>query len=223
MKSVLIIGMGKFGQLLGENLIEMGDEVMIVDRDESTINTLAPKYSGALIANGTNADNLKALDIPSFDVCVVSIGEDFQSSLEITSILKDLNAKYVVSRAETDIQRKFLLRVGADEVVYPNRDTAEKLAMKLNNEKIYDYFEIDPEYSIFELAVPAQWYGQSISEANPRSYGLNILTVKNGKKVFPPPGADYVFCEGDHIVVFGNTQQIIKFTNNKTSGKKKKM
>ena len=106
MKSVLIIGMGKFGQLLGENLVDMGDEVMIVDRDESTINTLAPKYSGALIANGTNADNLKGLDIPSFDVCVVSIGEDFQSSLEITSILKDLNAKYVVSRADTDIQRK---------------------------------------------------------------------------------------------------------------------
>ncbi len=222
MKSVLIIGMGKFGQLLGENLIDMGDEVMIVDRDESTINTLAPKYSGALIANGTNADNLKALDIPSFDVCVVSIGEDFQSSLEITSILKDLNAKYVVSRADTDIQRKFLLRVGADEVVYPNRDIAEKLAMKLNNEKIYDYFEIDAEYSIFELAVPAQWYGQSISEVNPRNLGMNILTIKNGSKVLPPPGGDYVFCDGDHIVVFGTTQKIIKFANNKASGKKKK-
>lgn len=222
MKSVLIIGMGKFGQLVGENLVELGDEVMIVDRDESTINALAPKYSGALIANGTNADNLKALDIPSFDVCVVSIGEDFQSSLEITSILKDLGAQYVVSRADTDIQRKFLLRVGADEVVYPNRDIAEKLAMKLNNEKIYDYFEIDAEYSIFELAVPQQWYGQSMVEANPRNYGLNILTIKNKNKVLPPPDAEYVFGEGDHMVVFGNTQQIIKFANNKTSGKKKK-
>lgn len=221
MKSVLIIGMGKFGQLLGENLLEMGDEVMIVDRDEDSVNALASKYSGALIANGTNVDNLKALDIPSFDVCVVSIGEDFQSSLEITSILKDLGAKYVVSRAETDIQRKFLLRVGADEVVYPNRDIAEKLAMKLNNEKIYDYFEIDAEYSLFELAVPPQWSGQSMVEVNPRKYGLNILTIKKGNKVLPPPGAEYVFDEGDHMVVFGNTQQIIKFANNKTVKKRK--
>lgn len=220
MKSVLIIGMGKFGQLLGENLVELGDEVMIVDRDESTVNSLAAKYSGALIANGTNVDNLKAMDIPSFDVCVVSIGEDFQSSLEITSILKDLGAKYVVSRAETDIQRKFLLRVGADEVVYPNRDIAEKLAMKLNNEKIYDYFEIDAEYSIFELAVPAAWFGKSMVEANPRNYGLNILTIKNGNKVLPPPGAEYVFGEGDHMVVFGNTRQIMEFAETK-QGKKR--
>ena len=224
MKSVLIIGMGKFGQLLGENLLEMGDEVMIVDRDDDTINTLAPKYSGALIANCMNADSLKALDIPSFSVCVVAMGEDFQASLEITSILKDLGAKYVVSRAETEIQRKFLLRVGADEVVYPNRDIAEKLAMKLNIDKVYDYFEVDEEHSIFELAVPAPWFGKSMVEANPRKSGLNILTIKKGNKVFPPPGADYVFEENDHMVVFGNTQQIIKFANkaaNKPIGRKR--
>ena len=224
MKSVLLIGMGKFGQLLGENLIEMGDEVMIVDRDEDTINALAPKYSGALIANCMNADSLKALDIPSYSVCVVAIGEDFQASLEITSILKDLGAKYVVSRAETEIQRKFLLRVGADEVVYPNRDIAEKLAMKLNIDKVYDYFELDAEHSIFELAVPHSWFGQNMAQANPRKFGLNILTIKKGKKVLPPPGAEYVFEDGDHMVVFGNTQQIIKFANkslSKTAGKRK--
>ncbi|MDE7305760.1 MAG: NAD-binding protein, partial [Clostridia bacterium] len=120
MKSVLLIGMGKFGQTLGEKLINMGDEVMIVDKDEDVINSLAPKYTNALIANCMNADNLQAMDIPSFTVCVVAIGDDFQSSLEITSILKDLGAKWVVSRADTEIQRKFLFRVGADEVVYPN-------------------------------------------------------------------------------------------------------
>lgn len=205
--------MGKFGQLLGENLLEMSDEVMIVDRDEDTINMLAPKYSGALIANCMNIDTLQSLDVPSFDVCVVSIGEDFQSSLEITSILKDLGAKYVVSRAETEIQRKFLLRVGADEVVYPNRDIAEKLAVKLNTEKVYDYFELDAQYSIFEIAVPSKWYQKTILAVNPRAHGLNVLTVKKGTKVLPPPGADYVFAEGDHIVVFGNTEQIIKFAN----------
>ena len=97
--------MGQFGQILGEKLINMGDEVMIVDKDEDVINLLAPKYTGAVIANCMNADNLKTLDVPSYDVCVVTIADDFQSSLEITSLLKDLGAKYVVSKANTDIQR----------------------------------------------------------------------------------------------------------------------
>lgn len=214
MKTVLLIGMGKFGQLLGENLLEMSDEVMIVDKDEDKINALAPKYSGAMIANCMNEDNLKAMDIPSYDVCVVAIGDDFQSSLEITSILKDLGAKYVVSRANTDIQRKFLLRVGADEVIYPNRDIAEKLAVKLNAEKVYDYFELDSQYSIFEIAVPQKWYNKTILQCNPRgNYGINVLTIKKGSKIQPSPGADYMFEDGDHMVVFGNTEEIIKFAN----------
>ena len=169
MKSILLIGMGQFGQILGEKLVNMGDEVMIVDKDEDIINPIASKYAGAVIANCMNADNLKTLDIPSFDVCVVTIADDFQSSLEITSILKDLGAKYVVSKANTDIQRKFLIRVGADEVIYPNRDVAEKLAVKLNSQKVYDYIELDSEYSIFELAVPNKWIGKTIMEANPRA------------------------------------------------------
>lgn len=205
--------MGNFGQLLGETLLEMSDEVMIVDRNEDTINMLAPKYADALIANCMNIDSLRALDVPSFDVCIVAIGEDFQASLEITSNLKDLGAKHVVARAETAIQRKFLLRSGADEVVYPNRDIAEKLAVKLNTQNVYDYFELDSEHSIFEIEVPAKWYGKTLLAVTPRAHGLNILTIKKGAKVLPPPGADYVFVEGDHMVVFGNTEKIIKFAN----------
>lgn len=213
MKSVLIIGMGRFGQLLGEHLLKMSDEVMIVDRDEDTINMLASKYTDAIVANCMNAESLQALDIPAFDVCVVAMGEDFQASLEITSNLKDLGAKYIVARAETNIQRKFLSRVGADEVVYPNRDIAEKLAVKLNTERAYDYFELDATYSIFEIAVPSKWFQKSLLTVNPRAHGLNVLTIKKGSKVLPPPGADYVFAEGDHMVVFGNTEHIIKFAN----------
>lgn len=213
MKSILIIGMGNFGQLLGENLLKMSDEVMIVDRNEDTINMLASKYTDALVANCMNMESLQALDIPAFDVCVVAMGEDFQASLEITSNLKDLGAKHVVARAETNIQRKFLLRVGADEVVYPNQDIAEKLAVKLNTERVYDYFELDAEYSIFEIAVPSKWFQKSLLTVNPRAHGLNVLTIKKGSKVLPPPSADYVFAEGDHMVVFGNTEKIIKFAN----------
>ena len=187
---------------------------MIVDKDEDVINSLAPKYSNALIANCMNIDNLQAMDIPSFDACVVAISDDFQSSLEITSILKDLGAKYVVSRADTDIQRKFLFRVGADEVVYPNRDTAEKLAVKLHSKNVYDYIEIDKEYSIFEIAVPPRWNGKTLIDANPRGkYGLNILLIKKGKNIVPSPGANYVFEDGDHMLVFGSTEKIFSFTN----------
>ena len=223
MKTVLLIGMGKFGQTLGQTIINMGDDVMIVDKDEDVINSLAPKYANALIANCMNADNLKAMDIPSFDVCIVAISDDFQSSLEITSILKDLGAKWVVSRADTEIQRKFLFRVGADEVVYPNHDIAEKLAVKLNSENVYDYIEIDNEYSIFEIAVPERWNGKTLVDENPRGkYGLNILLIKKGKNIVPSPGANYVFEDGDHILVFGSTETILAFTNkNSQSGKLK--
>ena len=223
MKSVLLIGMGKFGQTLGENLINMGDDVTIVDEDEDVINALAPKYPNALIANCMNENNLKAMDIPSFDACVVAISDDFQSSLEITSILKDLGAKWVVSRAETEIQKKFLFRVGADEVVYPNHDIAEKLAVKLNSENVYDYIEIDSEYSIFEIAVPASWNGKTLVDENPRGkYGLNILLIKKGKNIVPSPGPNYVFEDGDHILTFGSTEKILAFTNKYSQSNKPK-
>lgn len=203
-----------FGQTLGEKLTDLGVEVMVVDRDEDIINAIAPKYTGALIANCMNVDNLQALDIPSYDACVVAIGDDFQSSLEITSILKDLGAKYVVSKASTDIQRKFLFRIGADEVLYPIKDAAEKLAVKLNSGRVFDYFELDAENSIIEIEVPSKWVGKTLVDTNPRGkYGLNILTIKKGNKIMPAPTANTIFEAGDHMLVFGNTEKILTFTN----------
>ena len=214
MKSVLLIGMGKFGQTLGEKLLNMGDEVMSVDKNEDKINQLAQKYTDALIANCMNADNLRALNIPSFDACIVAIGDDFQSSLEITSLLKDLGAKWVVSKATTEIQRKFLLRNGADEVVYPDRDIAEKLAVKLNSAKVFDYIELNSEYSIFEIAVPDKWSGKRLADVNPRKkYGLHLLTVKKETTVVANLDANYVFETGDHMLVCGNTEKILAFSN----------
>ena len=216
MVSVLLIGMGKFGRTLGEKLLGMGDEVMIVDRNEDAINSLASKYTNALIANCMNEENLASMDIPSFDVCVVAIGDDFQSSLEITSILKDLGAKRIISRATTEIQRKLLLRMGADEVIYPDMDIAEKLAVRLNSTNVINYIDIDADYSIFEISVPAKWVGCKLIEVNPRGkYGMNILTVKKGRQVIASIDGNYVFEEGDQIVVFGNTEQILAFTNKK--------
>ena len=214
MKSVLLIGMGKFGQTLGSKLLDMGVEVMIVDKNEDKINQLATKYADALIANCMNEENLQALDIPSFDACVVAIGDDFQASLEITSLLKDLGANWVVSKAATEIQRKFLLRNGADEVVYPDRDIAEKLAVKLNSKKVFDYIELNAEYSIFEIAVPKHWAGKKLVDLNPRKkYGINILTIKKENEIVANIDANYVFETGDHMLVFGNTAKILAFAN----------
>ncbi len=214
MKSVLLIGMGKFGQTLGENLLSMGVEVMIVDKNEDKIEQLSAKYTDALIANCMNEDNLSALNIPSFDACVVAIGDDFQSSLEVTSLLKELGAKWVVSKATTEIQKKFLLRNGADEVVYPDKDIAEKLAVKLNSAKVFDYIELNSECSIFEIAVPQHWAGKKLIDLNPRKkYGLNLLTVKKGNDVMDAIDANYIFEEGDHMLVFGKTERILAFAN----------
>ena len=220
MKSVLLIGMGKFGCTLGERLLEMGDEVMIVDNNEDVINELAGKYENALIANCMNADNLKSLDVPSFDVSIVSIGDDFQASLEITSNLKDLGAKYIVSKATTEIQRKFLYRVGADEVIYPDRDLAEKLAVKLNASNVINYVDLGAEFSIFEISLPEIWRDKTILEINPRvRYGMNILTVHRGTETTATLGGDFVFSEGDRLVVFGKTDEIFAFTQKSKIGR----
>lgn len=222
MISVLLIGMGKFGRTLGEKLMSMGDEVMIVDKNEDVINPIASKYTNALIANCMNEENLASMDIPNFDICVVAIGDDFQSSLEITSLLKDLGAKKIVSKATTDIQRKFLMRAGADEVIYPDRDVAEKLAVKINSSNIINFIDIDDKYSIFEISVPEQWVGKTLIEINPRKkFGMNILTVKKGAQVIASLDADFMFEAEDQLVVFGNTETILSFTN-KFAVKKKK-
>ncbi len=214
MKSFLLIGMGKFGRTLGEKMLKMGDEVTIVDKTEDVINSLASKYTNALIANCMNIDNLKVMDIPSYDACIVTVGEDFQASLEITSNLKDLDAKRIISRAATEIQSKFLMRVGADEVIYPDRDIAEKLAIRLNSTNVINYIDLDSEYSIFEIACPAKWVKKRLIDINPRKkLGMNILTVKKGTVVSYELDGEYVFEEGDQLVVFGNTERILEFTN----------
>ena len=214
MKSVLLIGMGKFGCTLGERLLKMGDEVVVVDKNEDVIDALAPKYENALITDCMVFDNLRALDIPSFDVCLVTIGDNFQASLEITSNLKDLGAKRVISKASTEIQRKFLMRTGADEVIYPDRDIAEKLAVRINSTKVINYIDLDSDYSIFEIAVPAKWIKKKLVDVNPRGkFGMNILSVKHGKEVISSLDGNFVFSEEDQLVVFGNTEKILAFTN----------
>ena len=183
-KTILLIGLGRFGLHIAKKLNELGHEVMAVDVNEEKINQAVPYVTDAQIGNSTNEEFLKSLGINNFDLCIVTISNDFQSSLETTSLLKELGAKKVVSRAERDGQAKFLLRNGADEIVYPEKQLASWMAIKYSADHILDYIEIDNEHAIFEVSVPKDWIGKTIGEIDIRKkYGINILGIKDGKKL----------------------------------------
>ena len=183
-KTILLIGLGRFGLHIAKKLYELGHEVMAVDLNEERINQAVPYVTEAQIGNSTNEEFLKSLGINNFDLCIVTISDDFQSSLETTSLLKELGAKKVVSRAERDGQAKFLLRNGADEIVYPEKQLASWMAIKYTADHILDYIEIDNEHAIFEISVPKDWIGKTIGEIDIRKkYGINILGIKDGKKL----------------------------------------
>lgn len=209
MKSILIIGMGKFGHHLCQNMVELGNEVMIVDTHQEVMDDLLPFVTSAKIGDCTNPDVLKSLGIDNYDICFVCIGTNFQSSLEITSQLKEMGAKYVVSKANRDIHAKFLLRNGADEVIYPDRDIAEKVAMKFSANHVFDYIELTPEYSIFEIPTPSEWHGKTIMQVNCRAkYHINIIGVKTDGETSLLPGPEYVFDRNVHLLVLGHNQDV---------------
>ena len=213
MRSFLIIGMGKFGRKLALDLLDRGNDVMIVDRDEDIVNELSPRFTSAYIGDCTNEDVLRSLGVGNFDAVVVAVAEDFQSSLEITALVKELGGKRVIAKANRDIQAKFLLRNGADEVVYPERDMAAKLSVKLHAQNIFDYVELSQGYAIFELAVPKGWVGKSLRENDVRRrYGLNILAIRDGAEINSMPDPDFVFTADDHIFVLGKEDVILKLS-----------
>ena len=213
MKSFLIIGMGRFGHHLCRSLAERNCEIMIVDKDESAIEDMLPYVVSAKIGDCTNIDVLKSFDIPSFDACFVCMGENFQNSLEITSLLKDCGAKKVISKADRDIQEKFLLRNGADMVIYPDKNMAQRFAIKESNDHIFDYINLDDNYSIYEIDVHRSWVGKTVKELNFRvRYNLSVLAVKTGDRLNPVISGDRKFADGEHLLVLGKEEDVRKIT-----------
>ena len=208
MKSILIIGMGRFGQHLCRNLAKLDNEIMIVDQEEDCLEDMLPYVVSAKIGDCTNETVLKSLGVANFDLCFVCIGTNFQSSLEVTSLLKDLGAPYVISKATRDIQAKFLLRNGADEIVYPDRDIAKRIAVKVSANHVYDYLELG-EYSIYEIQPLEEWIGKSIKELNFRvKYNANILGIKENGKSSLLPDAEHIFKKDEHLMVIGKKEDI---------------
>ena len=180
MKSVLLIGLGRFGRHIALKLNEMNHQVMAVDINEDRVNAVLPYTTNAQIGDATREDFLESLGVNNFDVCIVAIGDDFQSSLETTSLLKELGAKYVVSRAARDVHAKFLLRNGADEIVYPEKQLAAWTAIRYTADHILDYIELDNEHAIFEITTPENWVGKTVGEVDVRNkHGINIMAIKH--------------------------------------------
>lgn len=211
MKSVLLIGLGRFGRHIAMKLYDMNHQVMAVDQDEERVSSILPFVTNAQIGDSTNEEFLSSLGIRNFDACIVTIGDDFQSSLETASLLKELGAKKVIARASRGVQEKFLLRNGADEVVYPEKQLASWTAIRCTSEHVLDYIELDQNYSIFELSLPAEWTGKSIGQLDIRKkYGINILGIRENGRLHMNITPDTVLDDGKSILVLGPQKAVQK-------------
>lgn len=211
MKNILLIGVGRFGRHIATQLAQLGHQVMAVDASEERINDVLPYVTNAQIGDSTNAEFLRSLGIGNFDVCIVTIGGNFQNSLETTSLLKELGAKCVVSRAERDVQAKFLLRNGADHVVYPEKQVAKWAAIRYTANHIFDYIEIDEQHAIFEVEVPEGWVGKSIGELDiRRKFGINILGIKRAGKTDVSVTPDTILSSDVSILALGEYKTLQK-------------
>ena len=211
MKNILLIGTGRFGRHIAVQLSQLGHQVMAVDTNEERISDVLPYVTNAQIGDSTNAEFLRSLGIGNFDVCIVTISGNFQNSLETTSLLKELGAKCVVSRAERDVQAKFLLRNGADNVVYPEKQLAAWTAVRCSSENILEYIELDNEYAIFELEIPLEWNGKTIVQLDIRKkFGINILGIRENGRLNMSITPDTVLGRNKSILVLGQEKAVHK-------------
>ena len=211
MKSILLIGLGRFGRTVAEKLNELNHEVMAVDKNEERVNEILPIVTDGQIGDATSEAFLRSLGVDNYDVCFVAIGEDFQSSLETTSLLKELGAKKVISRASREVHKKFLLRNGADEVVYPEGQLAAWTAIRYTTDHILDYISLDNEYAIYDISVPAEWDGKTVGDLDiRRKYNLNLLAVRESEKTGSVVTGDTMLRENQTIFVLGKWKDIQK-------------
>ena len=211
MKSILLIGLGRFGRHIAIKLQELGHEVMAIDTQEHRIDAILPYVTNDQIGDSTDEEFLTSLGVRNFDVCIVAIGDDFQSSLETTSLLKELGAKMVVSRAARDVHAKFLLRNGADEVVYPEKQLATWTAIRYSSDHIFDYIELSGGYSIFEVSIPNSWIGKTIAQLDVRrNYNINIMALKRDGNVDMNITPDMTLTSDETLLVLGKNKDIQK-------------
>lgn len=206
----LVIGLGRFGTNLALRLMDSGNEVMVLDSDEELVNHIAPHVTQAKIGDCMDEEVLRSLDPASFDFCFVCISDNFQSSLEITSLLKEMGAPMVISKADKNLHARLLLKIGADEVVFPERDMARRTAVRFSVNGALEYVELAPGYAIFELDVPDHWAGQTLIDLDIRKrYNVNVIGRKENGSILPID-TSFVFAADTHIMVAGRPEDVSK-------------
>lgn len=209
MKSILLIGLGHFGKHIALELNQLGHEVMGVDKNEDRVNDILDMVTNAQIGDSTNAEFLESLGVRNYDVCFVTIGKDFQSSLETTSLLKELGAPVVVARAERDVQEKFLLRNGADGVIYPEKQVAKWAAIRYSADHILDYIELDADHGVFEVCIPDEWDNMSVARIDIRKkYNINIMGVKENGVLNLTITPDTILKKENTLLVLGDYRSL---------------
>lgn len=209
MKSILLIGLGRFGKHIAMELHSLGHQVMAIDHHEERINEALSFVTNAQIGDSTSEDFLSSLGVRNFDVCIIAIGNDFQSSLETTSLLKELGARQVVSRAARDVHAKFLLRNGADEVVYPEKQLAKWTAIRCSSDHIRDFVDLDGDHDLFEVDLPDHWIGMNVAQIDIRKrYGINIIGIRHEGKIEYSVTPQTQFQSGDTIMVIGRYRDL---------------
>ena len=214
MKSFLLIGMGSFGHHLCLSMAKQRDvEMMIVDKSSDVLEDLLPYVVSAKVGDCCDEKVLRSFGDDEFDACYVCIGGDFQNSIQITSLLKDLGARKVIAKADEDVQAKFLLRNGADQVIYPERDIAERIAITAGSNRIFDFIELSEDLGVYEVRPMKKWIGKTIREVNVRvNYNVSILAYRKDGKLVPMPSPDYVFVEDEHLMVISSKSDIDAIT-----------
>jgi trk family potassium (K+) transporter, NAD+ binding protein len=212
MKQILIIGLGRFGLHIAKKLQEVHIQVLGVDSNEERVKVALPYVTNAEIGDATNQKFLGSLGVANFDVCIVAIGNDFLASLETTSYLKELGAKKVVARAARDHEENFLLRNGADAVVYPEKSIGNLTAIQWSSENVLDYIQVSKDFAVFEIEMPKDWAGKSIGEIDVRkNFKVNIIAVKSKDAVNVSLDSDYRFSEGESLYIIGKDKDIQRY------------
>jgi len=216
-RQFVVIGLGRFGSSIAKTLYALGNDVLAIDQSEDIVQNISDNVTHAVQADATDENSLKSLGIRNFEVAVISIGSDIQSSIMVTLLVKEMGVKYVIAKAQNELHAKVLYKIGADRVVFPERDMGVRVAHNLVSSNILDYIELSPDYSIVEIAALSQWEGKTLREINMRSrYGINIMAIKRQGGINVSPVADDEIYQGDVLVVIGSTEELNKIEKIKT-------
>ena len=206
MKTYIVIGLGKFGTQAAKRLCELGCEVLAMDRNSDLVQPISNLVTQAVVGDARDKEVLRALGAKDFECAIVAIGDNLADSVLATMNLKELGVPYIVCKASDETHRQVLIKLGADKVVIPEQEHADRLAKNLSSPNVLDYIELSQEHGIIEIPAPKSWMGKSLKELNVRAkLGVNIIAVKKGSQINVSPAADYRIEEADIMVVLGDT------------------